>query len=259
MKLKNQVALVTGSGNFRGIGCGVALEFAKEGAIVVIHSLPCDKEDALKVVEEMKSMGCDSILVTGDISKNEELSAMYSDILNRYGRIDIVVNNAGVCVWEKTLDISEAAFKKIVSVNLKGTIESSRIAARIMVEKEIKGKIINIASCHARRPCPNMAVYGATKAGMDQFSRSLAFELAPYGIRVNQIWPGLVETDINNAKPEMASQAARAHLLETIPLQRVATTQDVGEAAVYLASDDSKAVSGEMIKIDSAAFIRCLM
>jgi 3-oxoacyl-[acyl-carrier protein] reductase len=258
MRVLGKIALITGSGNLKGIGCGVAECLALEGADIILHGLESTRDETELVAEKIRKMGRKVYMISGDISNHEDVKNMFTKAMEMCGRIDIVVNNAGICIWDNFVEITQESFDKVISVNLKGTIDCSRVAAKIMIENNIKGSIINVASCHARRPFPTMAVYGATKGGIDHFSRSLAFELSQYGIRVNQIWPGLVLTDINNANPAIGSEESKKKHLQTIPLGVIATPHDIGEAVVYFASEESKTVTGEAIKIDGGSFIRCL-
>lgn len=260
MRLKGKKAFITGSGNLKGIGCGIAESMAKEGADIVLHYIDATSGEVLLVKKEMEKYGVNIMMVKGDISDHNQVMEMFQVIEDTWGMVDVVVNNAGVCVWDDFLDVKDMDYKKMVDVNLKGTIDCASEAAKRMVRSSVKGSIINVASCHARRPFPNMAIYGATKGGIDQFSRSLAYELAPYQIRVNQIWPGLILTDINTKDmPELENEESTKKHLETLPLGIISKPDDAGAAAVYFASDESKAVTGECIKIDAGAFIRCLL
>lgn len=257
MKLSGKVALVTGSGNLRGIGRGVVQCLAEEGADIVINYR--SREDEAKVIaEELRSMGSKVLIIKGDLSKKEDIKRMFEEVLNEFGKLDIMVNNAGVCVWESILDITKEGFDKIVNVNLKGTFECSRWAAQIMVDQGIKGRIINISSVQARRPVPGMGVYAGTKSGIYHFTQSLALELAPYGITVNEVWPGFVDTDINGDKPELSTEEGKNKLLETIPLGEAATPWDMGKAVSYLSGEEGRSITGAVIKVDGGAFIRCL-
>ena len=260
MRLKGKRAFITGSGNQRGIGCGIARTMAKEGADIILHYIPPTSGEVKQVKDMIQQYGVNVMAVQGDISSHEEVTAMFEKIESEWGGVDIVVNNAGVCVWDDFIDVKDEDYTKMTDINLKGTINCASHAAKMMLRHGTKGSIINIASCHARRPFPNMSIYGATKGGSDQFSRSLAYELAPYQIRVNQIWPGLILTDINTKDmPELENEESRNNHLKTLPLGIISTVEDAGWAAVYFASDEAKAVTGETIKIDEGAFIRCLL
>ena len=204
MNLHNQVALVTGAGNMKGIGKGIACALAEAGADIVINYV-VNPEEAEQVAGIIRGLGRRALLVQADISNPEQVRQMFNDIDTHFGRLDILVNNAGVC---------------------------ARHAARMMVKKRIRGRIINVASGHARRPMALMGVYAATKAAIDQMSQSMAFELARYGITVNQLWPGFVDTNINDPKPELATREGRKKLLATIPVGQPATIEELG-AAVF--------------------------
>ena len=257
MKLQNQVALVTGAGNLKGIGRGIACALAQEGADIAVNYV-VNPQEAGQVAEIIRGYGRRALLVKADISQPEQVQQMYAGIEAYFGRLDILVNNAGVCVWEPFLEISKPAFDHAVNINIKGTWECARLAARYMVEKGIHGRIINVASGHARRPMPLMGIYAATKAAIDQMSQSMAFELARYGITVNQLWPGFVDTNINDPKPELATIEGRKKLLATIPIGKPATIEELGAAAVYLCSEAGGVVTGDFIKIDGGQHIRCI-
>ncbi len=255
--LAGKVALITGSGNLKGIGRGIAEALAAEGAGVVINytSRP---EEAEIVAGQLRERGTDVLMCRADISELGQVEDMFAAILEHFGRLDVLVNNAGVCVWEEFVDLSAAGFDRMTDVNILGTFACSRRAATAMVERGIRGRIINIASGHARRPMPLMSGYGATKAAIDHLSQSLALELAPYGITVNQLWPGFVDTDINGEKPELATDEGRRALLATIPIGAAATPADLGAAAVYLAGPAGDKVTGAILKIDGGQHIRCI-
>lgn len=257
MSLKGQVALVTGSGNLKGIGKGIACALAEAGADVVVNYID-KEEEAIAVAKLIESYGSKALLVKADIANKDDVKHMFAKVEEEFGRLDILVNNAGVCVWESFLDISKKAFDFATNVNIVGTYNCSEYAADLMKRKKIKGRIINVASGHARRPMPLMGVYAATKAAIDQLSQSMAFELARYGITVNQLWPGFVETNINDPKPELATEEGRQKLLATIPIGKAATIEELGAAAVFLASKEASVITGDFIKIDGGQHIRCI-
>ncbi len=257
MILKNQVALVTGAGNLKGIGKGIACALAEAGADIVINYV-VNPQEAEQVAALIQGYGRRVLLAQADISRPDQVSRMFAEITSTFGRLDILVNNAGVCVWEPFLEISKPAFDHAVNINIKGTYECARQAARLMTQNHIRGRIINIASGHARRPMPLMGVYAATKAAIDHLSQSMALELARYGITVNQLWPGFVDTNINDLKPELATGEGRKKLLATIPIGQPATIEQLGAAAVYLCSDSGSVVTGDFIKIDGGQHIRCI-
>lgn len=257
MELENQVALVTGSENLKGIGKGIACALAQAGADIVVNYLH-RPEEAEQVAQIIRGYGRKALLVRADISNPDDVLRMFDEVVNTFGKLDILVNNAGVCVWESFLAISKPAFEHTVNINIKGTFNCSMHAAQIMVDKGIRGRIINIGSGHARRPMALMGVYAATKAAIDQLSQSMAFELARYGITVNQLWPGFVDTNINDLKPELATDEGRKRLLATIPIGQPATIEELGAAAVYLCGNSGKVVTGDFIKIDGGQHIRCI-
>lgn len=255
--LAGQVALVTGSGNLKGIGRGIAESLAAAGADIVVH-YASSKEQAEQVADRLRTYGSDVLVCQADIGDTAAVERMFDDTMARFGRLDVLVNNAGTCVWEELVDFTPDGFGLMTRTNIVGTFTCSRLATKIMVDQGIKGRIINVASGHARRPMPKMGGYGATKAAIDQLSHAMALELAPHGITVNQLWPGFVDTDINKSKPELATEAGRAALLATIPIGEAATPEDLGAAAVYLAGPAGAHVTGAVIKIDGGQHIRCI-
>lgn len=257
MRLKDKVAFITGSGQFKGIGLGIARCLAEDGADLVIH-YRSKEEEAHAVAEELRSTGNRVLLLQADLSKAEEIKPMFDQIKREFGKLDIMVNNAGTCVWEPVLEITQEGFNQIVNVNLRATFLCSHYAAKIMVDQGVKGRIINISSLNAKRPSLTMGIYSASKAGMDHMTQSMALELAPYGITVNQVMPGWVDTNINSSKPEQQTEEGKKALMQTIPLGQAATPWDVGKGVAYLAGKEGQAVTGAFIKVDGGAFIKSL-
>jgi NAD(P)-dependent dehydrogenase (short-subunit alcohol dehydrogenase family) len=252
-----RVALVTGAGNLKGIGRGVVKRLSEAGIDVVVNYLSED-DDHEQVVEEVRSLGQRALAVRADLTSKDEVRSMFREIENAFGRLDILVNNAGRCVWEKAVDITPTGMNQIIDVNVRGTMECSREAARLMIANGRGGRIVNICSLQSKRPTPSMSVYSASKAGIDHLTQSLALALARHRITVNQVWPGFVDTDINGSKPELNTSDAREKFLETIPAGRCATPKDLGEAVAYFCRDDADVVTGATLKVDGGAFIRCL-
>lgn len=252
-----RVALVTGGNNLKGIGRGIVLALAERGFDVAVNYVDRENETDV-VVEEVRALGRRALPVRADITDEAEVEAMFAAIEATFGHLDVLVNNAGRCVWELVPDISEAAFAAVAGTNVVGTAMCSRHAAALMIRKGTTGRIINIASGQAKKPAPSMALYCGSKAAIDQLTQTLALELAPHGITVNQVWPGLVDTDINAAKPEMKA-AGIAPMLATIPVGRVATAADIGRAVVFLAEDDAGTTTSATIKIDGGSLTRCLL
>ncbi len=258
MRLKGKKVLITGSVNPRGIGFGIAKVFAGEGADIMLHYHSDSPEEAAASMTELKSYGNGVFSVRGDITDEGDVSRMIMTAADKMGGLDILVNNAGACVWEDIFHLSEPGLKLMAKVNLIGTALCTREAVLYMREHQVKGRIINISSCNARRPNPGMGGYGAMKAGMDLMTQSMALELAPLGITVNQVWPGYVVTDINKGQPGGMSEDTIKNALKTIPVGVMAKPEDIGTASLFFAEDKNCTVTGAVIKADGGAFIKCL-
>jgi glucose 1-dehydrogenase len=250
--LKGQKALVTGASS--GIGAGVAVALAKAGAEVLVNyaaSLP----GAQKVVDEIAAAGGKAIAVKADVSQEGEVKAMFDEMLKQLGTIDILVNNAGLQQDAAFVDMTLAQWNKVLSVNLTGMFLCSQLAVKEFVRRGPKaerskalGKIICMSSVHEVIPWAGHVNYAASKGGVKLFMQSLAQEVAPLKIRVNSIGPGAIATPINRAAWE--TKEALDKLLELIPYGRIGVPDDIGKAAVWLASDDSDYVNGQTIFVD---------
>jgi glucose 1-dehydrogenase len=245
MRLQDKVALVTGSS--QGIGQGIAVRMAQEGAKVIVNYRSA--QDSPKDTEEqIKALGREFISVQADVTKLPEVQAMVDAGLQKFGQIDILVNNAGVEKNASFLDITEHDYDLVLNVNLKGAFFATQFVVKSMVERKIKGRIINISSVHEDLPFPHFTAYCASKGGMKMMMRNLAIELASCNITVNDVAPGAIETPINHAllnDPEKLKS-----LLENIPMGRLGSPKDVAGAAVYLASDDGDYVTGTTLFVD---------
>lgn len=242
MRLQGKVALVTGAG--RGIGRAMAGLFAEEGAKVVINYSRSEKE-ASSLAEEIKKRGGEALLVKADVSRSEEVEEMVRRTLERFGRIDILVNNAGIAIQAAFLDSTEEMLDKTISTNLKSAYLCSKEVAPVMLRQK-RGKIINIASVSAlaQRSALLNTPYAASKAGVIGLTRSLAVNLAPE-INVNAMCPGVIETDMTAyLTPEM-----RRMRIEETPLKRTGKPEEIARAALFLASDESDFITGEILTV----------
>ncbi|HTE86971.1 MAG TPA: glucose 1-dehydrogenase [Dehalococcoidia bacterium] len=250
MRLQNRVALVTGAGS--GIGFAIAKAFADEGADVAINYLGYEDE-ARTLAQAIKAKGQKAIAVRADVSQSADVQQMVQTVVQQLGRLDILVNNAGIEHDTAFLDLPEEQWDKVLGVNLKGCFLCSQAAAREMV-KQKRGRIINMSSIHEDVVFICHADYAASKGGMRMFTRTIAQELAPYNITVNDICPGAIETPIN--KTTLESGGLVQELLEEIPLNRLGQTADVAAMAVFLASDDASYVTGASFRVDGGMSIK---
>jgi len=245
MRFADKVAVVTGSS--RGIGRAIALAFAREGASVVVdyRSHP---EEAQSVVGEIKELGAKAAAVRADVSDPESMRALVGEAGERFGRLDVMVNNAGMERRMPFLETPLEVWNEVIAVNLTGTWVGCQEAAKAMVSQGGGGRIVNVSSVHEDRPMPTNAPYCAAKGGVRMLMRTLAVELAPHGITVNDVAPGAVETPINENLHEHPEQMRE--LLTQIPLGRIGQPGEVASLVLYLASDEAAYVTGSTFTID---------
>lgn len=242
MLLENKTAIVTGSA--KGIGKGIATEFAKQGATVVINYCG-SKEAALKTVEEIKAFGGKAIPYQADISDYEISKKMMDDIIKEYGAIDILVNNAGITRDNLILRMSESEFDDVIRTNLKGTFNCIKHVTKYMLKNK-SGKIINISSISGVNGIAGQANYSASKAGIIGLTKSFAKEMSSKGININAIAPGFIETDITKVLNDKYVE----EIVNTIPSKRVGRPEDIAKAALFLASDMSDYITGQTLMVD---------
>ncbi|HEY8369864.1 MAG TPA: 3-oxoacyl-ACP reductase family protein [Thermodesulfobacteriota bacterium] len=246
MRLSGRRALVTGGS--RGIGRAIAIGLAKEGADVVV-SYRADRESAEATAAAIREFGRKAVIVQGDAAVRADVNRFVAEAAAALGGIDLLVNNAGVLKRTPFLEIEEREWDATVDTNLKGAFLVGQAVARHMVERGIAGAIVNLSSSAAIRPSPNLAHYSVSKAGVSMLTQAMAVELAPHGIRVNAVCPGLIETDIN--RKDIADPAFREGRLARIPLRLIGAPEDVVGAVVYLASaDEARLVTGALLVID---------
>ena len=245
MKLKEKVALVTGGS--RGIGRAIAETFAMEGARVAIN-FNQHKEGAVAALESITLRNGDAITVQADVSSEESVQGMVDRVVGAFGRIDILVNNAGVNTPAPFMKLTASEFKRIMEVNVNGVFCVSQAVARIMIAGGKGGSMLNISSLVAQRPFLNMAHYNASKGAVSVLTQSMALELGPHKIRVNEICPASVETDM--IRGALQDPENRRRRLETIPLGRIGQPEDMIGAAIFLCSDDASWVTGASLVTD---------
>jgi glucose 1-dehydrogenase len=249
VKLEGQVALVTGGS--RSIGRAIARGFAREGAHVAVNYV-AHAEAAEGTVREIQALGRRALAVRADAAGRGEVQAMVEEVERRLGPIDILVNNAGVQKRVPFLELEEADWDWMLGVNLKGCfLVGQAVAARMKARG--RGKIINVSSEAAGFPAPRMTAYCVSKAGVAMLTRCMALELAPYGIRVNALAPGLTRTDIN--RKDLEDEAFLKARLARIPLGRVLSPEDLVGAAIFLASPDSDMMTGMTLQVDGGRAI----
>ncbi len=236
------VAIITGAS--RGIGKACAIKLAKDGYKVVIN-YSNNTEAANKVLDEIKAFGGEGMIYKADVSKIDEVKEMIKVIYKEYGEIDVLVNNAGIVRDEFLLMLNEKNLDDCFNLNVKGYFYMAQACALKMFKKK-HGAIINISSVSGKFALPGQSVYGATKGAVNQMTRTLAKELAPYGIRVNAVAPGFIETEMLNHIPEEKLQ----EYLNVIPLHKLGNIEDVSELVSFLASDKAKYITGEVITLD---------
>lgn len=237
--LEDKVVLVTGAGN--GIGAAIAKRFASVGSIVAVNDV--NTEGAAATVEAITAAGGNAMAAVADVSDGEAVGAMIDAVMERHGRIDVVVNNAGlVSPMLHFFEADEAWWRRIIDVNLTGHFLVSLPSARIMA-KQGGGVIINMSSGGATRAHRSFTAYDATKGGIEALTRAMALDLGPYNIRVNALMPGSIDT----SGLDFEQRVLRG---ENVPLGRIGEPVDMTGAALFLASDDASYITGDVIKVD---------
>ena len=248
MRLRGKIALVTGAQ--QGIGRGIALAFAREGADVAVNYLD-DRAAAEQVMREVCAAGRRAVLVQADVARPTDAQTMVAQVLSELGGLDVLVNNAGVYPRVPFLEMRETDWDLVLDVNLKGGFLCAQAAARAMVAAGRRGSIINMAS-QAIRGAVRGVHYSASKGGVVAMTRATALELAPHGIRVNAIAPGLTDTAqprYGNNEDELAAMA------RAVPLGRMAQPDDIAAVAVFLASDDARHVTGQTVHVNGGSYM----
>jgi len=241
MKLKGKVSLITGGG--QGIGRAAALLFAEEGSDIAI----CDvNQDALdKTSKDIKAKKRDCLTFMADVSKYDQVSDMVNKILDKFGKIDILINNAGITRDGLLVRMDEKGWDQVLDVNLKGTFNCSKAVAKPMM-KARGGKIVNIASIIGIIGNPGQANYAASKGGVIALTKTIAKELAPRKINVNAVAPGFIKT----AMTDKLTEEVKNVMLKEIPLGRFGEQADVANLALFLASEDADYITGHVIQVD---------
>lgn len=243
MLLAGKIALVTGSR--RGLGKEIALKLAQAGADLAINDIAAGEQEAAAVAEEIRGLGRKATVIAADISQSQEANRLIEECIKQLGRLDILVNNAGVTKDSLLVRMTDDDWRLVLEVNLTGTFNCLRAAARPMM-KQKSGKIINIASVVGLMGNMGQANYAASKAGIIGLTKSAAKELAQRGIQVNALAPGFIVSPMT----DQLTEEARENLMKLIPLQRLGASQDVAEAVLFLASDASDYITGQVLQVD---------
>lgn len=238
----SKVAIVTGAS--RGIGRACALRLAKDGIDVVVN-YNSNEEEAMKVVNAIKDMGCDAIAVKANVANQKDVAAMFREAYKHFGHIDILVNNAGVVDDAYLLMLNNDSLDRSLDINIKGYFYCSQQAALKMF-KQKSGRIVNVSSVSSKLALAGQSVYGATKGAVNSMTATLAKELAPYGIHVNAVAPGFITTEMIEAIPEEKKE----EYLKNIPMGRLGKVEEVAEVVNMLCSDVASYITGQVIVID---------
>jgi 3-oxoacyl-[acyl-carrier protein] reductase len=247
-KLKNKVAIVTGAS--KGIGAAIAIHFAAEGAKVVVN-YASSKEGADKVVKAITDNSGTAIAVQGDVSKEADITRLFEETIKAFGALDVLVNNAGIYIYEPIEQVSAETFYQQFNINVLGSILAIQASLKLFGDKG--GNIINISSGASNTPLPTGAVYSATKTALDAITIALSKEFAGRNIRINSILPGVVETEGSRAGGFVGSETEKRLVAQT-PLGRTGQPEDIAKVAVFLASDDAGWITGEKISVSGGIY-----
>jgi NAD(P)-dependent dehydrogenase (short-subunit alcohol dehydrogenase family) len=249
MRCAGAVALITGGQ--QGIGRAIALALAREGADIALNYLD-DEGAAERVAKEIRETGRRCLPLPGDVARARDVAALVEAAERGVGPVDTLINNAGIFPRSAFLDLSEAEWDRVHGVNLKGSFLAAQAVARRLVARGAPGAIVNLASSAAYRSSPRGTHYVASKAGVVGLTRAMALELAPHGIRVNAIAPGLTDT----AQPRDGhSEAELQAMARQVPLGRMGQPDDVATVAVFLASSDARHITGQVIHVNGGAYL----
>jgi 3-oxoacyl-[acyl-carrier protein] reductase len=247
MRLEGKVALVTGAS--RGIGREIAFELAREGADVAVNYAGSEAK-ALELVDEIKAMGRDAFAIQADVSNSDSVSDMVKETVERFGKLDILVNNAGITKDNLLMRMKESEWDDVININLKGVFLCTKTVTRQMM-KQRSGRIINISSIVGVSGNPGQANYVAAKSGVIGLTKTAAMELSSRGITVNAIAPGFITTDMT----DKLNEEVKAEMLKQIPLAKFGEPKDIARAVVFLASEDSKYMTGQTLHINGGMFM----
>ena len=246
MKLAGKVALVTGAA--QGIGKAVALLLARNGAEIIVSDINLEKAE--ETAKEVQALGRKALAIKVDVAKLDDVEKMVGAILARFGQVDILVNNAGIARDKLILRMTEEDWDAVLNINLKGTFNCTKAVVRHM-SKQRSGKIVNIASVVGEMGNAGQGNYAASKAGVIGFTKTIAREFAQRGINVNAIAPGDIETPMTDALPDKAKE----ELKRLIPMDRLGKPEDVAEAVLFLVSEASSYITGQVLNVNGGIYM----
>jgi L-rhamnose 1-dehydrogenase len=249
MRFKDKSVIVTGAA--RGIGRAIALGFAREGAGVTVADVRQDQGE--ETADLAVQAGGQGFFVATDVSKPDEVRAMVAATLQRYGSVDVLVNVAGICPFRDFLDMPLEVWDQVLDVNLRGVFLCSQAAARAMIARGTRGRIVNISSISAIVGGAQQAHYTASKAGINLLTASMAISLGPYGITCNAVLPGPIETDIN--REDLQDEAKRQYFIHRTPLGRIGQPEDVVGPVLFFASEDAAWCTGATLVADGGSLV----
>ena len=239
---ENKVALITGAA--RGIGKAIAKKFAENGYNVVINYVSA-KTDIKTLTKEFEDLGVKALLVKADVSNKEEAEGLVNQTIEKFGKIDVLVNNAGITKDNLLMRMSEEDFEKVLDINLKGTFLITKFATKYMMKKRY-GSIVNLASVVGVAGNAGQCNYSASKAGVIGFTKSIAKELASRNIRANAVAPGFIKTDMT----DVLSDNVKENINSQIPLKRMGTAEEVAKLVYFLGTAESSYITGQVINVD---------
>lgn len=249
MRFKDKVVIITGAA--RGIGRAIALAFAREGARLVIADIRL--EQAEDTAASARQSGAEAFSMHTDVSNPESVTRLIVETLKFYGGIDVLVNDAGICPFRDFLDMPVEIWDQVLDVNLRGVFLCSQAVARVMVDRGVHGRIINISSISAYVGGAQQAHYCASKAGINLLTASMAISLGPHGITCNAVLPGPIETDVN--KEDLADLEKRQYFIRRTPLGRIGVPEDVTGPVLFFASNEAAWCTGSTLVVDGGILI----